>query len=95
MRSVILAAAVAAMPIAAQSQQATCAERGIVVIGLAERYGESATGYGLMADGINMVELYVNQETGTWTILYTSPSGLTCLLVSGEAWASIPQGERL
>jgi hypothetical protein len=81
-------------PVAAQ-QDAQCADRGRVIMHLAENYGEGLTGYGLMGDGVNIIEVYTNAETGTWTIVYTSASGMSCLVADGEGWTTVkprPQG---
>jgi len=30
-------------------------------------------------------------KTGSWTILVTQPSGLLCVVASGEAWENFPE----
>ena len=48
------------------------------------RYGESRNN--LMLDGRgNLVELFSNKDTGTWTITITLPGGPTCILSSGNS----------
>ena len=33
-----------------------------------------------------VLEVYASDETGTWTILVTSPDGKACLLAAGKMW---------
>jgi hypothetical protein len=61
-----------------------CAPRDQVVSGLTEKYGEHLVM--LLASGnTSIYEVFVNEETSTWTIAQTRPSGLTCLMTAGDA----------
>ena len=63
--------------------------------GLAEKCREGVVARGLQANGL-MLELYLNAETGTFTILTVTPQGLACLVSAGEAMSLIdiaPAGE--
>ena len=67
---------------AAQGQGSTCTKRDNIVSHLDAKYGETRNN--LMLDGRgNLVELFSNQETGTWTLTVTLPGGPTCVLSSG------------
>lgn len=73
-----------------------CASRENVVAYLTgEEYGETLQSMGLNTNGV--VELYANPETGTWTIIVTSPEGVTCPVGAGESWQNVaplePQGD--
>ncbi len=70
-------------PAASQSRVAACAQRDVVVSRLAERYGEHRNNMMLDAQG-NLVELFSNLDTGSWTLMVTMPGGPTCILSSGE-----------
>ena len=61
-----------------------CATRDNLVSYLDNRYGEAPRGYGI-SNG-NVVELLVNEDRGTWSVLMTPPGRLTCLVSAGEAW---------
>jgi hypothetical protein len=76
-----LLAALWATPTVAQGQ---CAPRTSVVETLASGYGEARSGIGIAANGM-VVELFT-APTGTWTLVYTRPDGMTCAIASGEAW---------
>jgi len=64
--------------------QVTCADRKEVIAKLSEQYGEGQLGFG-MADGTAIFEIWVS-DSGTWTILKTSPNGLTCVMAVGDQW---------
>lgn len=75
-----------------------CGERDKIVAHLAETYGEGRVSVGLAENGA-MVETFASAETGSWTLLVTSPRGLTCLLASGESFETVsdvvPSGLKL
>jgi hypothetical protein len=79
---------IAGTPTVAQ-QNDNCAERNVIVINLAEKYGESVVGYGLLDNGASVLEMHANVETGTWTALHTMPSGMSCIVATGGGWASV------
>jgi len=78
-----LAAATLATP--SQSQTSNCGEHGAVVERLAKKYGEARQGLGI-AQNNGVVEVFASEQSGTWTIVITMPSGRTCLVAAGEAW---------
>lgn len=86
----ILAAAAALLPGAAAAQAANCAPRAVVVERLASSYGETRQSIGLGANNA-VVEVYASPASGTWTITMTTPSGLTCLVASGQAFETLAE----
>ena len=61
-----------------------CSNYDYVVNDLQERYGESKKGYGLSSQN-ELVELFVNDVSGVWTVIFTNPrSNLTCGLIGGS-----------
>jgi hypothetical protein len=78
----------AAWPAGAQGQPArTCAERAALVERLKKGLGEVRQAMGLnRANAI--VEVFASAETGTWTILVTTPNGISCLVANGDLWES-------
>ena len=76
-------------PISASAQQ-NCAPRDVVLQHLSERFNESRQAIGMGPEG-RVVEVYASLETGTWTITITLPSGLTCLVASGEAYENLAE----
>jgi len=83
---------------AAQAQQARqCASRDRVLEVLSDTYGETRQSMGLGANNF-VVEVFASAETGSWSIIVTQPTGVTCLVASGQAWqvlaeAPEPKGE--
>ncbi len=72
----------------AQASQTSCAKRSEVIAELNNRYGESAQSTGLMPNG-HMLETYAHLQTGTWTILITTPEGTSCMIAYGSAYESL------
>jgi hypothetical protein len=57
---------------------------------LAEGWGESRQSIAL--DGANaMVELYASSETGTWTLVVTTPGGPSCMVASGHSFETLAE----
>lgn len=86
---VVAAALAAPGPAAAGSEPlagaSNCGERAQIIRQLEERYGETRRSVAL-APNRGVVEVYASAETGTWTILLTLPTGITCLVAAGEAF---------
>ena len=74
---------------AAQSQR-NCGPREAVVERLASSYGETRQSVGIGSNNA-MVEVFASEETGSWTILVTMPTGVTCLVASGEAFEEVAE----
>ena len=70
----------------AHAQQArNCGDRAKVLERLDTGYGESRQSIGLAANN-TVIEVFASDETGTWTILSTSPDGRTCILAAGQSF---------
>jgi len=87
MPKLFLAAALAAVlqhaPAAAQNSN--CGDRAAIVSQLSGKYGETRQNVGLNADN-SLVEIFASAATGTWTILVTMPTGVSCLVAAGQNW---------
>jgi len=62
-----------------------CAPRDRVLERLTDTYGETRQSIGLTPNN-GVVEVFASNNTGTWTITVTLPSGITCLVVSGQSF---------
>lgn len=86
-----------AMTVSADAQ-GNCAERERVIARLEGMFGESRQSIGLGSGGAVM-EVYASPDTGTWTIIVTTPRGLTCVVGAGTAFETMtdisPTGEPL
>lgn len=84
----LLAAALIAIPLSADAQGQNCNYRNVIIERLASKYGESRQSIGLTSDG-RAVETFASLETGTWTVIITMPSGISCLAASGDSFESL------
>ena len=77
---------VAALPFAPASAQGIsyCGLRAGVVAGLERRHQEVQTALGLTAKG-NLIEVFAS-PSGSWTIIRTSPRGVSCIMAAGSRW---------
>ncbi len=81
--------AVGALPLGsdsalAQGTPALCRARDGLLTQLEQKYGEVPVAIGV-ADGA-LIELLTAKDSMTWTIILTSPKGMSCLVASGEGW---------
>ena len=67
--------------------QQVCGKRADIVNRLSDGFEEQRRSAGLAADG-NLVEVFASKK-GTWTIIYTKPGGMTCLVAVGDNWQQI------
>lgn len=70
--------------------QTVCADRDHLVRNLGTRYGEEFAGGGLQS-AQQIVEVWVSEEKGTWTILMTRADGKSCIMASGTNWRDADQ----
>ncbi len=80
--------AVGALPLGSDPALAqgapACRARDGLLSQLESKYGEVTVAIGV-ADG-QLIELLTAKDGITWTIILTSPKGLSCLVASGEGW---------
>lgn len=65
--------------------QSKCGPREVFVAKLTDQYKETSKGVGL-ASPTQVVEFWVSEETGTFSVLLTYPNGMTCLIATGRNW---------
>lgn len=86
-----------AFPFAAIANE-NCAPYDVVHEGLQGKYGESVQVQGLTEDGSALVRIYANRETGSWSLVYVSSTGMACLTGAGVGFEApfapaAPEGE--
>ena len=64
--------------------QRVCGDRGSIAGKLEFNYSEGPVAMGLSMDG-SVIEVFAS-NSGSFTILKTHPSGVTCVIVTGENW---------
>ncbi len=80
-----IGAVITAIPAHAQDN---CAQRDQVVLRLQEDFAEQLTAGGLYNDTENtsVVEVWSSPETGTFTVMLTTPDGFSCIVATGTDW---------
>ncbi len=76
---------------AAQNQpqgQNQCNTRDSVISLLASKYKEAPVALGVTNTG-GLVEVLSTGDGNTWTIIVTTPQGMSCLVAAGEGWRAL------
>lgn len=60
---------------------------------LRSEFGEKILGHGVSSDG-TLVEIYLAQS-GSFTVIKTTPAGLSCVVDFGEGWQTLHQLEQV
>jgi hypothetical protein len=56
---------------------------------LNSRYDEAPVAFGLQSNG-HLLQVWSSEDKGTWTVVSTSPSGVSCIVAAGKGWESLP-----
>jgi hypothetical protein len=56
---------------------------------LGSKYDEAPVAFGLQSNG-NLLQVYASEDKGTWTVVSTTPAGLSCILAAGKSWEALP-----
>lgn len=72
------------------SNNGNCAPRDRVIERLSITYGETRQSIGVGSNNA-VVEVFASPDTGTWTITVTLPTGLTCLVASGQGYEALAE----
>ncbi len=67
-----------------------CNDRDKVLELLSEKYSEAPVAIGVGNNG-GLVEVLSTGDGNTWSIIITSPQGMSCLVAAGEGWRLIEQ----
>lgn len=68
----------------------TCNARDSVVQSLGNKYREVPVAAGI-TNGGKLIEVLSNDSGTTWTIIVTTPQGVSCLIAAGEGWRMVPR----
>ena len=84
MRYALLILVLLLWPSSVQAEQSNiiCESRSTALKNIQGTYGETLVAYGLDVGG-NLIELYRNPETQSWTILVSFTKGMSCLVGAG------------
>ena len=88
-RLLVSAAFVAAffVPSAAWAEP-QCNTRESVLRQLADKYGEAPVALAVTHNG-GLLEVIAQPGGQTWSIIITSPQGMSCLVAAGEGWRQV------
>lgn len=89
MRYAILVTILAILNIPAHAAGMTCGDRTKLLKALSEKYKESPRALGLSSSGKAIFEVFTS-KTGTWTIVMTTTTGVTCIMAAGHSWEEAP-----
>jgi hypothetical protein len=68
---------------------AACASRGKLIETLSSKFSEAPVAMGLSNSG-GVVEILTSPGGDTWTIIVTTPDGMSCMIAAGESWEDKP-----
>lgn len=75
-----------------QTVQRTCLPHDGVGPKLRSEFGEKVLGRGVSNDG-TLLEIFMAQNDGTFTVIKTTPEGLSCVVDFGDGWQTLNQLE--
>ncbi len=78
-------------PVAAQQGQ-VCGQRDKVLGRLAQKYKEAPVAIGVTNKGA-LVEVLTTGDGDTWTIILSTPQGMSCLVAAGEGWRTLKRAQ--
>lgn len=92
-KSLVVGAAAVLISTAAQAQQGQCNQREDVLKLLSNKYSESRVAFGVTNNGglVEVLKSGHEAKADTWTIIITSPQGVSCLVAAGEGWREMEQ----
>lgn len=89
MRALLLATFLTVVSVTSTfAQNNNCVDREEAVNTLDKRYGERLYHQALTSKG-NLLEVFINEEASTWTVVMSTPEGLSCLMSAGEDWTEV------
>ena len=56
---------------------------------LSSKYEEAPVAFGLQSNG-NLLQVYASEDKNTWTVVSTTPGGLSCIVAAGKRRESLP-----
>lgn len=72
----------------AREARMPCAPATEIMKQLSSKYDEAPVAFGLQSNG-NLLQVYSSNTKGTWTVVTTTPGGLSCVVAAGRNWESL------
>lgn len=70
--------------------QSSCSPREQALDFLSETYGEARQSLSLDQNN-NLLEMFANRDSGSWTILITTTDGIACILAYGFSYEMVKE----
>jgi len=77
-------------PLISAHASPVCGDRSNVIDSLSAKYAEEPVAVGVTRNG-GVIEVLKAPDGATWTILFSYPSGPSCVVASGEAWQELEE----
>jgi hypothetical protein len=87
--ALLVAGMVATGPVAAQENR-SCGPRVDIIKQLAGQFQEQTIAVGLSDNGA-VLEILTSPDGETWTMLFSMPTGVSCLIATGQDWQVVPR----
>ena len=78
------------MPTIGMAEQAACGDRDELIKTLKQRYKEVPVAAGISQKNTEAFEIFAS-ESGTWTVVMTTSTGMTCIMAAGHSWKDLPK----
>lgn len=75
---------------AQQQSQPSCAKRSEIVKHLGGNFHEQPVAIGLSDNG-SLLEVLASEDGKTWSLLFSMPTGISCLMATGQDWQTLPR----
>jgi hypothetical protein len=76
--------------LAQQPSSITCEHWRNIAGYLKTKFTERPIAGGLQTNG-NLLQVFVSEETGSWSIVVVQPNGMGCLVSAGSDWETAPE----
>lgn len=53
------------------------------------KYDEEPIAFGFQSNG-DLLQVWASEAKGTWTIVTTTPAGMSCIVAAGKHWEQLP-----
>src|SRR5262245_34166145 len=91
--AMVIACGAFAAPLGAQMAPSTprmpCHNATEIAKQLSSKYDEAPVAFGLQSNG-NLLQVYSSEAKDTWTVVSTTPAGMSCIVAAGKRWESLP-----
>ncbi len=78
------------VPTSSMAESAACGERGELIKALKQRYKEVPVAAGISQKNTEAFEIFASEQ-GTWTVVMTTSTGMTCIMAAGHSWKDLPK----